>query len=133
MKNFRRAVPVKILSALIFAAAITVAVPMNIPAASADASLSESEGAQMLGWAVLEGSSLRLSLEGWSDAAGWTLVWDSPADYRLGASAAFSGSFENAVSNLLNAIYPTAPEIVATLYRGNYVLHIASSFSASTR
>ena len=133
MKYSPKAFPGITACALIFAAAFSAAAPMNSKAAIAEASLSETDDGSFGGWAVLEGSSLRLSLAGWSDAAGWTLAWDSPADFRLGASATFSGSFEDAVGGLLNAIHPTAPEIAATLYRGNKVLHVSTSVSASAR
>ena len=133
MKFSPRAFPSIFLNALVFASVVSAAAPMNSNAARAEASSPETRNGPFHGWAVLEGSSLRLSLAGWSDAAGWTLVWDSPADFRLGASATFSGSFEDAVGSLLNAIYPTAPEITATLYRGNNVLHIATSVSAAGR
>ena len=75
-------------------------------------------------WAVMADSRLRATLEGWSGAAGWTVVWDSPIDYRIRASAVFGGSFEEAVGRLIDAIYQSNPELVATLYRGNRVLHI---------
>ena len=75
-------------------------------------------------WAVLEGSSLKTTLEGWASAAGWTLIWDNPVDYRLRASATFSGGFEEAVGRLVDSIYQHNPEINVHLYRGNRVLHV---------
>ena len=77
-------------------------------------------------WAVPADASLRESLEGWSEAAGWTVVWDSKTDYRIRVSATFSGTFESAVSELINAVHVTNPEIAVTLYRGNNVLHAVS-------
>lgn len=76
------------------------------------------------GWAVMAGSSLKSALEGWCKAAGWTLIWDSPVDYRLRASANFQGSFEEAGSRLIDAIYVDNPEIVANFARINRVVHI---------
>jgi hypothetical protein len=42
---------------------------------------------------ALSGSDLKSTLEGWAKSAGWTLIWDSPVNYRLRASARFSGDF----------------------------------------
>lgn len=75
-------------------------------------------------WAVIKGSSLKATLEGWCREAGWELIWDSSSDYQLGASAAFHEGFEQAVAHLIDSIYINNPEITATLYRGNKVLHI---------
>lgn len=75
-------------------------------------------------WAVMAGTSLKTTLEGWARAAGWTLVWDNPTDYRLRASASFRGGFEEVVGRLIDSIYQEYPDITATLYRGNKVLHV---------
>lgn len=75
-------------------------------------------------WAAMAGASLRETLEGWCNAAGWTLVWDNPYDYRLRASASFTGSFEDAVRSLIDAIYLENPEITADLKRGNKVVWV---------
>jgi hypothetical protein len=75
-------------------------------------------------WAVLAGSSLRGTLQGWAAAAGWTLVWDSPVDYQIRASVTFTGDFLEAVGRLVDAVYETNPELSATLYRGNRTIHV---------
>ena len=75
-------------------------------------------------WAVLAGSSLKQTLQGWADAAGWTLVWDNPVDYKVRASVTFSGDFLDAVGRLVDAVYQTNPELAATIYRGNRVIHV---------
>jgi type IV pili sensor histidine kinase/response regulator len=79
------------------------------------------------GWAAMSGSDLKSTLDGWSRAAGWTLVWDSPVNYRLRASAQFGGDFETAVSSLVNTIHRSSPEVLVTLYRGNRVVHVQST------
>ena len=75
-------------------------------------------------WAVIKGAYLKATMEGWCREAGWDLIWDSSSDYQLGASAAFHEGFEGAVTHLIDSIYIDNPEITATLYRGNKVLHI---------
>jgi len=79
------------------------------------------------GWAAMSGSDLKSTLDGWSRAAGWTLVWDSPVNYRLRASAQFGGNFETAVSSLVNTIHRSSPEVLVTLYRGNRVVHVQTT------
>lgn len=75
-------------------------------------------------WAVMAGSSLKATLERWSEVAGWTLVWDNRSDFQLRASATFQGGFEESVGALIDGIYLTNPGFSATLYRGNRVLHV---------
>lgn len=75
-------------------------------------------------WVVMAGSSLKDTLEGWSRVSGWTLIWDSPVDYRMRASATFRGGFEQSASRLIDSIYNSNPELMATFHRGNRVLHI---------
>ena len=79
------------------------------------------------GWAALSGGDLKSTLDGWSRAAGWTLVWDSPVNYRLRASAQFGGDFETAVASLVNTIHRSSPEVLVTLYRGNRVVHVQTT------
>jgi hypothetical protein len=79
------------------------------------------------GWAAMSGSDLKATLDGWSRAAGWTLVWDSPVNYRLRASAQFGGDFETAVASLVDTIHRSNPEVLVTLYRGNRVVHVETT------
>ena len=75
-------------------------------------------------WAVMAETSLRSSMQGWADAAGWTVFWDGPFDYRLRVSASFSGNFEEAIIALVRAVRLSEPGIAVTLYRGNKVVHV---------
>lgn len=75
-------------------------------------------------WAVMSGSSLKSTLEGWARATDWKIVWDNPVDYRIRASATFYGDFEEAVGRLVDAIYQNNPNLSVTMYRGNKVLHV---------
>ena len=78
-------------------------------------------------WVIMAGSSLKSTLEGWCRVAGWTLIWDSPIDYRMRASATFKGGFEESASRLIDSIYIGNPELSATFHRGNRVLHISNT------
>jgi len=75
-------------------------------------------------WPVPAGAYLRDTLADWSGSAGWTLIWDSPLDYRIRAGGRFAGRFEDAVTGLIDAIHRGNPELSVTLYRGNRVVHV---------
>ncbi len=83
-------------------------------------------------WGALAGGTLRGTLDGWSGAAGWTLIWDTEYDYALRASAQFRGSFEAAVIELVDSVHRSNPELAVTLYRGNRVVHVTTTL-AETR
>jgi type IV pili sensor histidine kinase/response regulator len=118
----------------LLAAVLTVAA-LGVPAgpARADAVGPAGEGAAApavrtaRGWAAMSGSDLKGTLDGWSRAAGWTLVWDSQVNYRLRASAQFAGDFETAVASLVDTIHRSNPEVLVTLYRGNRVVHVETT------
>lgn len=77
-------------------------------------------------WVIMAGASLKSTLDGWARVAGWTVIWDSPVDYRVRASATFKNGFERASSDLIDSIYIGNPELQATFHRGNKVLHITN-------
>lgn len=82
-------------------------------------------------WVIMAGSSLKSTLEGWCKVAGWTLIWDSPVDYRVRASATFDGDFQKAAAQLIDSVYESNPELNAVFHRGNNVLHISDQPLAS--
>ena len=110
---------------LFMAAALTVCSGLAIPAyADTGATGLVPQVGATDNWVVMAGSSLKDTLEGWSRVSGWTLIWDSPVDYRMRASATFRGGFEQSSSRLIDSIYNSNPELMATFHRGNRVLHI---------
>lgn len=64
------------------------------------------------------------AFERWASAAGWQLVWDIGYDYPIGAAAAFSVSFEEAVEMVTKALQGSQFPPKAIFYRGNRVLRI---------
>lgn len=75
-------------------------------------------------WAAMSGSTLKDTLETWSRSSGWTVVWDTEMNYRLRASATFSGNFQRVVTALVDSIHVNNPELTVTLYTGNRVIHV---------
>lgn len=79
----------------------------------------------------MAGASLRSTLEGWARTAGWSVVWDNEADFRIRASAVFPGDFTAAVVSLVDSIHLDNPDLSVVLYRGNHVLHVEDRASAA--
>lgn len=79
----------------------------------------------------MSGSSLQETLNSWARQAGWSVDWVSESDYRLRTSVTFNGSFEDAVTRLLNGIYRQHPEINATLNRPNKVLVVQEAIMSN--
>ena len=80
-------------------------------------------------WAVMAGSTLKATLEGWAripDHA-WSVIWDHSSDYHFRTSATFYGPFEDVIGRLVDVIHVNHPELSVTLYRGNHVIHVAES------
>lgn len=75
-------------------------------------------------WSVSEGQNLSDALAGWSQRAGWKLIWEADTDFRLGASAEFSGTFDRAASSLIAAFGRSKPRLRANFYEGNKVLRV---------
>ena len=75
-------------------------------------------------WAVVADTPLSTTLHGWADRAGWKVVWESDADFRLAAAATVTGDFEMAAQKLLGSFRATQPRLKAVFYRGNRVLRI---------
>jgi len=112
---------------LILFSALLTAMSLSADIAAADVGGSTAPPpASDRGWVIMAGSSLKATLEGWCKASGWTLIWDSPVDYRVRASATFNGDFQKAASELIDSVYNSNPELSAVFHRGNNVLHISN-------
>lgn len=77
-------------------------------------------------WSALAGSTLKTTLEGWTRVSGWTLIWDSPFDYEMDASATFQDDFMNSVGRLIDVVHQKNPDVNATIYKGNRVIYVTS-------
>jgi hypothetical protein len=70
-------------------------------------------------WMFHAGSDLRSVLEMWCDMAGWDLAWEAREIYPINASGVISGSFEDAVLELIAAFADLPRPPKATGYRRN--------------
>ena len=78
----------------------------------------------------LSDHTVKTALTRWAKEAGWQLVWDAPVDFGIDASATVTGSFEDALQSVVQALQKTETPIQAILYRGNKVLRIVAKGAA---
>lgn len=78
-------------------------------------------------WDIIRGKDLRAQLDGWSTAAGWSLVWDSEYSYSIQANASFKGDYISVVKQLFSALGEDVnPKLYPELYQGNRVLKVTN-------
>lgn len=87
-------------------------------------------------WTASRGDTLHKVLEDWSHRAGAEFEWAAEYDYPLQASISYTGTFEEAVRNLLSGFEDAHPQPVAQLHAnpgaGQMVLVIRSRGNSYT-
>ncbi len=81
---------------------------------------------QVRSWVVANGQTLREVLQNWCDKEGWDLVWTTPREYPIEASAVFKGRFVDVASALVRNFGRATPIPYAKFYKGNRVLVIST-------
>ena len=94
---------------------------------SADAEAPRVVKDQVRSWVVANGQTLREVLQSWCDKEGWDLVWTTPREYPIEASAVFKGRFVDVASALVRNFGRATPIPYAKFYKGNRVLVISAS------
>ena len=77
-------------------------------------------------WVVASGQTLQSVLKSWCDKEGWDLVWTTPREYPIEASAIFKGRFVDVASALVRNFERAAPAPYAKFYKGNRVLVVST-------
>lgn len=95
--------------------------------ASADAEAPAVLADQVRSWVVANGQTLREVLQSWCDKEGWDLVWTTPREYPIEASAVFKGRFVDVASALVRNFGRATPIPYAKFYKGNRVLVISTT------
>ena len=93
---------------------------------SADAEAPAKLTDQVRSWVVANGQTLREVLQNWCDKEGWDLVWTTPREYPIEASAVFKGRFVDVASALVRNFGRATPVPYAKFYKGNRVLVIST-------
>lgn len=94
---------------------------------SADAEAPAQIADQVRSWVVANGQTLREVLQSWCDKEGWDLVWTTPREYPIEASAVFKGRFVDVASALVRNFGRATPIPYAKFYKGNRVLVISTN------
>ncbi len=94
---------------------------------SADAEAPATMTDQVRSWVVANGQTLREVLQSWCDKEGWDLVWTTPREYPIEASAVFKGRFVDVASALVRNFGRATPVPYAKFYKGNRVLVISTN------
>ena len=94
---------------------------------SADAEAPVTLQDQVRSWVVANGQTLREVLQTWCDKEGWDLVWTTPREYPIEASAVFKGRFVDVASALVRNFGRATPVPYAKFYKGNRVLVISTN------
>ncbi len=94
---------------------------------SADAEAPVTLQDQVRSWVVANGQTLREVLQSWCDKEGWDLVWTTPREYPIEASAVFKGRFVDVASALVRNFGRATPVPYAKFYKGNRVLVISTN------
>ena len=94
---------------------------------SADAEAPVTLQDQVRSWVVANGQTLRVVLQTWCDKEGWDLVWTTPREYPIEASAVFKGRFVDVASALVRNFGRATPVPYAKFYKGNRVLVISTN------
>lgn len=89
----------------------SLAAPSSLPEVQAAAPVRTTET-----WSAGRGDMLRKVLEAWAKRAGVEFNWTAEYDYPLQASISITGSFEDAVRNLLSGFQEAQPQPVARLH-----------------
>jgi hypothetical protein len=78
---------------------------------------------------VVPGYDLRVTLESWAAATGWTVNWQSEFKYQIEADATFQGDFVQATTDLINAMSDARPTITVDFYSANRVVVISNTLA----
>ena len=96
-------------------------------AETADAEAPKIVKDQVRSWVVANGQTLREVLQSWCDKEGWDLVWTTPREYPIEASAVFKGRFVDVASALVRNFGRATPVPYAKFYKGNRVLVVSTT------
>lgn len=76
-------------------------------------------------WKIVSGAGLHETIQNWAEKAGWQVSWELGPDMAITSDAEFSGSFNEAVSDLVLSINASSGTLIhAHFFSGNNVLRI---------
>lgn len=73
------------------------------------------------------GSSVQVQLQTWAKRADWTVVWNSPDDWIVPASASYGIDFAAAAQRVLDQLAKNGADIRADIYTGNHTVVVTQA------
>lgn len=70
-------------------------------------------------WTLQEGAEIHKELARWAEKAGWLFDWKPKRTWIIPAPAKFSGSFEDAISAVIEGLYAQGKGVRLVLWEGN--------------
>lgn len=99
--------------------------PVGVAALTGPADAAAPAGATGTSWdIVMSDKTLNGAMARWAAAAGWQLSWELPVDYAVQARTSVPGSFDEAVTQVVNSMEGAEIPMQAIFYKGNKVLRI---------
>ena len=93
--------------------------PEYVPMPAQGYAVAPSQTSTVDTWTANRGDTLRKVVEDWSRRANVELSWQAEYDYPLQASVTLTGTFEEAVRNLLVGFQEAQPQPMASLYNSS--------------
>ena len=115
MVTVGRAENMVISTSLVAPHAMAPSQPVDMPATEA-MSMAPTNEPVVEKWQASRGDSLHKIVQAWSERANVELNWLAEYDYPLQASVSFSGTYEDAVRNLLTGFQEASPQPIAKLH-----------------
>lgn len=99
--------------------------PAGVAALTGAPNAAAPAGATGTSWdIVMADKTLNGAMARWAAAAGWQLSWELPVDYAVQARTSVAGSFDEAVTQVVNSMESAEIPMQAIFYKGNKVLRI---------
>ena len=78
-------------------------------------------------WTLKAGEAISHGLEAWGREAHWTVLWRLRKDYAVPSTTVFSGSFESAVTKVLNTLSAEGVLLRGDIYESNHTIVVRST------
>lgn len=112
-------------------APVVAAIPVTAPAVQAApvlvaaiASPVQAEATPEVSWKLVRGIALHTQLQKWATTAGWQLEWKLNRSWVVPADVKLTGTFDQALEQVINALAGEGKPINLVLWEGNHVAEI---------
>ena len=78
-------------------------------------------------WSLAKGTLIATELKQWARQSGWTVVWQVPEDWQVPNTTTFSGDFQKAVSQVIQALSANGANVHAVFHTANNTVVISGA------